>query len=100
MIDADSSSTTVRRNRLAFALRISVDGRIVGFTDYRAHGGTLIFPHTAIEGSMHNRGLGQELVRAALDCVRARDGAVVAPCWYVAEFIYQNSACAGMLADT
>jgi predicted GNAT family acetyltransferase len=42
---------------------ITVDGRVVGFAEYRRHGDSLIFPHTEIEPSMRNRGLGAELVR-------------------------------------
>jgi predicted GNAT family acetyltransferase len=52
-----------------------------------------------IEPSMRNRGLGAELVRGALDDVRARGGTVVAHCWYVAEFIDQHTEYADLLAQ-
>ncbi len=49
---------------------------------------------------MRNQGLGEVLVRGALDDVLARGGTVVAQCWYVAEFIDQHPEYADLLADT
>jgi predicted GNAT family acetyltransferase len=99
LLDADSSSTEVRRNEARSRYEISLDGRLVGFADYRADGYTIVFPHTEIEPSMRNEGLGAELVRGALDDVRARGGTVVAQCWYVAEFIDQHPRYADLLAE-
>jgi predicted GNAT family acetyltransferase len=99
LLDADSSSTEVRRNERHSRYEISLDGRLVGFADYRADGDTIVFPHTEIEPSMRNEGLGAELVRGALDDVRARGGTVVAQCWYVAEFIDQHPRYADLLAE-
>ena len=78
---------------------ITVDGRVVGFAEYSRHGDSVIFPHTEIEPSMRNRGLGAELVRGALDDVRAKGSTVVAQCWYVAEFIDQHTEYADLLAQ-
>ncbi len=72
-------------DRSRYELRI--DGRVVGVADYRAEGGTLVFPHTEIDPAMRGRGLGARLVGAALDDVRARGGTVVPRCWFVARFI-------------
>jgi len=99
LLDADSTSTEVHHNARRSRYEISLDGRLVGFADYRAHGDTVVFPHTEIEPSMRNRGLGAELVRGALDDVRARGGTVVAQCWYVAEFIDQHPEYADLLSD-
>ena len=99
MLDADSNSTEVRNNVSRSRYEISLDGRLVGFADYRAHGDTVVFPHTEIEPSMRNRGLGAELVRGALDDIRARGDTIVAHCWYVAEFIDQHPEYADLLAD-
>ena len=78
MLDADSSSPEVHHNAARSRYEINLDGRLVGFADYRAHGDTIVFPHTEIEPSMRNRGLAADLVRGALDDVRARGGTVVA----------------------
>ena len=99
MPDAESSSTEVHRNEGQSRYEIRLDGRLVGFADYRADGDTIVFPHTEIEPSMRNEGLGAELVRGALDDVRARGGTVVAQCWYVAEFIDQHPRYADLLAE-
>ena len=88
----------VRRNVPRSRYEITVDGRVVGFTEYTRHGDTVVFPHTEIEPSMRNRGLGAELVRGALDDVRARGNTAVAQCWYVAEFIDQHTEYADLLA--
>ena len=100
MLDADSHSTEVRNNAPRSQYELSLDGRLVGFADYRADGDIVVFPHTEIEPSMRNQGLGAELVHGALDDVRARGGTVVARCWYVAEFIDQHPEYADLLADT
>jgi uncharacterized protein len=100
MADAESSSTEVRDNAPRSRYEVSLDGRIVGFADYRAHGDIVVFPHTEIEPSMRNQGLGAELVRGALDDVRARGATVVAQCWYVGEFIDQHPEYADLLAAT
>jgi predicted GNAT family acetyltransferase len=89
----------VRHNGPRSRYEITVDGRVVGFAEYSTHGDTVVFPHTEIEPSMRNRGLGAELVRDALDDVRARGGTVVAQCWYVAEFIDQHTEYADLLAQ-
>ncbi len=98
MPDAESSSTEVRNNARSSRYEIGLDDRLVGFADYRACGDTVVFPHTEIEPSMRSRGLGAELVRRALDDVRARGGTVVAQCWYVAEFIDDHPEYADLLA--
>jgi uncharacterized protein len=99
LLDADSRSPEVHRDAARSRYEISLDGRLVGFADYRADGDTVVFPHTEIEPSMRNEGLGAELVRGALDDVRARGGTVVAQCWYVAEFIDQHPEYADLLAE-
>jgi predicted GNAT family acetyltransferase len=100
MPDAEGSSTEVRQNESRSRYEITLDGRLVGFADYRAHGDVVVFPHTEIEPSMRNQGLGAELVRRALDDLRARGGTIVAQCWYVAEFIDQHPEYADLLAES
>jgi uncharacterized protein len=99
MPDAESSSPEVRHNAARSRYEITLDGRLAGFADYRADGDTIVFPHTEIQPSMRNQGLGAELVRGALDDVRARGRTVVAQCWYVAEFIDQHPEYAALIAE-
>ncbi len=66
---------------------IYVDGERVGHMTYRMDGETVITPHTEIDDAYGGRGLGQELVQAALDDIRD-DGKVVQPlCPFVRAYI-------------
>lgn len=70
---------------------IAVDGRVVGVADYYFAGDDrIVFPHTEIARPLRGRGLGAELVGAALDDVRATKRKVVPLCWYVAQFIDEH----------
>jgi hypothetical protein len=77
---------------------IVVDGEVAGFADYRVDGTRWIFPHTVIDAHRRGRGLGAELVEAALDHVRRHGGTVVPRCWYVAEFIEHHPGYGDLLA--
>jgi len=64
---------------------------LVGVADYRPGAdGTLVFPHTEIAPDRRGRGLGDVLVRGALDDVRARGEVIVPACWFVADFVDAN----------
>jgi predicted GNAT family acetyltransferase len=89
----------VRHNADQSRYELRVDDHLVGIADYRAHGSVLTFPHTVIVGHMRGRGLGSELVRAALDDVRRRGATVVPTCWYVAEFIDAHPEYGDLLAS-
>jgi predicted GNAT family acetyltransferase len=83
------SATTgrVRDNAEQSRYELVVDGQIVGFADYWIRGDTVVFPHTVITPALRGRGLGEELVGAALADV-ARSGRKVEPlCWFVAEYL-------------
>jgi predicted GNAT family acetyltransferase len=88
----------VERNDERSRYELTVDGRLVGIADYRRRGGTVVFRHTEMEPSMRDQGLGAQLVRHALDDVRAARGSVVAQCWYVAQFIDEHREYADLLA--
>jgi predicted GNAT family acetyltransferase len=66
---------------------ISVDGELVGFTEYHRSEGAVSFVHTEIDPGHAGEGLGSELVRAALDAVRAEGKAVLPYCPFVQHFI-------------
>jgi hypothetical protein len=91
-------ATEVRHNPESERYELVVDGDLAGVADYRLDGGTFVFPHTEIDASMRNRGLGAELVRGALDDVRRQGGTVVPRCWFVAQFIDEHPGYADLLA--
>jgi len=80
----------VRNNAERSRYELTLDGELAGIADYRQVGGRTVFPHTEIRPPLRGRGLGAELVRGALDDVRASGGRVVPQCLYVAEFIDEN----------
>lgn len=76
------------------------DAELAGVADYRRTDGDLfVFPHTEIDRARRGRGLAAELVRAALDDVRAEGGTVDPRCWYVARFIDENPEYRDLLVE-
>ena len=90
--------TEVRDNPEQSRYELLEDGKLVGVADYRAMGEKLAFPHTEIVPSRRNQGLGNQLVRGALDDVRRKGAKVVPYCWFVAEFIQDNPEYADLRA--
>ena len=86
-IDFEHAAIEVTNARERSRYEIALDGRVVGFADYRPAGDRVVFPHTVIDAPLRGQGLGERLVRAALDDVRRHGCKVVARCWFVAEFI-------------
>jgi uncharacterized protein len=60
---------------------------VLGIADYRVEGDEVVFPHTEIRSDLRGQGLGDVLVRGALEDVRARGKTVVPRCWFVMEFL-------------
>ncbi|MEY2397406.1 MAG: uncharacterized protein QOJ00_580 [Actinomycetota bacterium] len=83
-------STEVRDNEDMGRYELVVDDALVGIADYRVDGDTLVFPHTEIDPGRRGQGLGDELVRGALDDVRRRGAKVRPQCWFVRDFIDEN----------
>jgi len=80
-------TTTVRVAPERSRYEILVDGEVVGIADYHDDGETRVFPHTYVDPAWRGRGLAEELVRYALDDVRASGLRIVPACWYVAQFV-------------
>ena len=69
---------------------LSVDGQTVGFTEYHKRPGLIAFVHTEIDESVQGRGLGDTLIRFALEDARNRDLAVLPFCPFVKAFIERH----------
>lgn len=89
----------IRNNEGASQYELVVDGRVVGVADYREVGDRLVFPHTEIERPLRGQGLGNELIKGALDDVRRLGRTIVPSCWAVADFISENPEYADLVAD-
>ncbi len=83
-------TVVVKNNEERHRYELVIDDAIAGIADYRAEGDTLVFPHTEIDPALRGRGMGERLVRSALDDVRARGAKVRALCWFVDDFIRHN----------
>jgi len=81
---------TVRHRPERSRYELVLDSEIVGVADYYEQEGALVFPHTEIELPLRGGGLGDRLVRGALDDVRTRGRKIVPRCWFVAEFVELN----------
>jgi predicted GNAT family acetyltransferase len=69
---------------------LSIGGELVGFTAYRTRPGLIAFIHTEIEERLQGRGLGDRLIRFALEDARARGLAVLPFCPFVKAFIERH----------
>jgi uncharacterized protein len=92
-------SAEVRHAADAHRYELWEDGPMVGIADYRPSGdGVLVFPHTEISPNRRGEGLGEVLVRGALDDVRERGESIVPACWFVADFVRANPDYQDLLA--
>jgi predicted GNAT family acetyltransferase len=91
-------ATEVRHRPEASRYEVLLDGRVVGVADYADRGDVLVFHHTEIDAPLRGRGLGAELVRFALDGLRARDRSILPTCWYVAAFVEEHREYGDLIA--
>jgi predicted GNAT family acetyltransferase len=71
-----------------FELR--ADGELVGWSDYRPAGESVIIAHTEIDERREGEGLGSVLVSGALDRIRADGKTVIPTCPFTAAFIQRH----------
>jgi len=69
---------------------LSLDGEVVGFSAYRIRPGLIAFIHTEVDGRLQGRGLGDRLIRFALEDARTRGLAVLPFCPFVKSFIERH----------
>jgi predicted GNAT family acetyltransferase len=69
---------------------LRVDGELVGWSDYRPGGASVIIAHTEIDERREGEGLGSELVRGVLDGIRASGKTVIPTCAFTAAYIQRH----------
>jgi predicted GNAT family acetyltransferase len=79
---------------------VSIDGEVVGFSAYRARPGLIAFVHTEVDERFEGRGLGDRLIRFALEDARARGLAVLPFCPFVKAFIEGHREFEALVPDT
>jgi predicted GNAT family acetyltransferase len=81
-------SVEVRNDEAQNQYTILVDGEPVGFAVYRVTGGDIAFTHTEVDPSQQGKGYASQLVRYALDDVKASGSLRVVPaCSYVEAWV-------------
>ena len=84
-------ATTVTDNKDLHRYEIRLDGDLAGFTDYHQNGDVMVLIHTEVDQRFRGHGLASELVRSALDDVRARGFAVRPICPLVLQYIQDHA---------
>jgi uncharacterized protein len=79
---------------------LSIDGEVVGFSAYRTRPGLIAFIHTEVDERFGGRGLGDRLIRFALEDARARGLAVLPFCPFVKAFIEGHREFEALVPDT
>ena len=81
--------TDVRDNKAQSRFELDVEGG-VAFANYRATPSTVIITHTETPRTLRGRGIASELVRGALELIRADGLKVVAGCGFVVDYLSKH----------
>ena len=75
---------------------LTVDGHLAA-AYYKSSDGVITFVHTEVPKELGGRGIGSQLVKGALDDVRAKNLKVVAQCPFVAGYIGKHADYSNLL---
>jgi predicted GNAT family acetyltransferase len=78
---------------------LSINGEVVGFTEYHARPGLIAFVHTEVDERFQGRGIGDQVIRFALEDARARGLAVLPFCPFVKAFIERHREFESLVPD-
>jgi len=96
-----TGEVTVKNNAQSRSYDASVDGEVAGVLVYeQAEDRRVVFTHTFVAPRFRGRGLGNVLVRGALDDVRARGLTVTNFCDLVARYLDTHPEYADLLDPT
>lgn len=94
------SDVTVTHNAAASRFEAQVEGERVGLIDYRTSGNTVDLMHTEVDPDRQGQGVASDLVRGALDTIRAEKMSIVPTCPYVARWLDGHKDYQDLLAPT
>ena len=83
------ATSSVRDNKARQRFELDVSGTMA-FANYRLNSGTVIITHTETPPALRGRGIASELVKGALDLIRADGHKVVAGCGFVADYLQKH----------
>jgi uncharacterized protein len=95
----EASARRVEDHAEAERFELLAGDEVLGFALYRRRPGLIAFVHTEIADGHEGEGLGGELVRAALDSVRAEGLAVLPFCPFVNGWIQRHAAYADLVPE-
>src|SRR3954447_24817794 len=88
-ITGNSRMTAVRDNKAQNRFELDVEGA-VAFANYRQTPSAVIITHTETPGALRGRGIASELVKGALELIRADGRKVIAGCGFVVDYLRKN----------
>jgi predicted GNAT family acetyltransferase len=84
-------------NKTRSRFELDIDGGIA-FANYRLMPQAVIITHTETPSSLRGRGVASELVRGALDLIRADGRKVIAGCGFVVDYLRKHPEYADLVA--
>lgn len=78
--------SAVRDNKAQHRFELDVEGQ-VAFANYRLTPQAVIVTHTETPRALRGRGVASELVKGALEMIRADGGRVIAGCGFVVDYL-------------
>jgi len=79
----------VRDNKAQNRFELDLDGD-VAFANYRITPSAVIITHTETPRALRGRGVASELIRGALELIRADGRKVIAGCGFVVDYLSKN----------
>ena len=83
------AAVSVHDNKIRNRFELDVEGS-VAFADYRLTPTAVIITHTETPRARRGRGIASELVRGALELIRADGRKVVAGCGFVVDYLRKH----------
>jgi uncharacterized protein len=80
---------TIRDNKAQNRFELDVDGGIA-FANYRNTSSAGIITHTETPRALRGRGIASELVKGALELIRAEGQKVIAGCGFVVDYLEKH----------
>ena len=87
----------VRDNKALGLFELDVEGA-VAFANYRLTPQAVVITHTETPRALRGRGIASELVKGALELIRADGHKVIAGCGFVVDYLYKHPEFADLTA--
>jgi uncharacterized protein len=90
------TAASVRDNKAQSRFELDVDGALA-FANYRLTPSTVIITHTETPRSLRGRGIASQLIKGAMQLIRADGLKVVAGCGFVVDYLRKHPENADLL---